>query len=428
MLDAEALFFVDDDQAQIGELDIFGEQAVGADEDVKLAGTGAFKDFLDLSGGFETGNGFDEEGITGDALTHGFFVLLGQYRCGDEDCDLFSELDDLEGGAHGDFGFAVANVAAEEAVHGAGAGEVIFDFIGGFGLVLGGGVGKGVFEFLLPDGIGGKGGAGGVLAGGLDFEHFGGELFDGLGDFFFLLAPACAAESGERRPAVSAADVFLYQVDLRDGDVKHGAAAGAGEAQGEKFRCFSNAARLIAFTCDRGHAFKFCDAVMDVDHVIARLKVEGRTDGPAALDGAEAAAGGVAVEDFVVANKNERSGRRNRWWSSWHFSPAVPFEAEVENADGHFDLAAGVGVFYLKQIAEARAFGFGIADHDNFGAIGELGEFADGFFGLGVEALDGFGGEADSAFVPAELMDLGPGEVLNVFEDGARRIDAPAVA
>ena len=35
---AEALFFIDDEQAEVLELDVFGKQAVGADEDVDLAG------------------------------------------------------------------------------------------------------------------------------------------------------------------------------------------------------------------------------------------------------------------------------------------------------------------------------------------------------------------------------------------------------
>ena len=38
MRDAEALLLVDDQQAQIGEGDIFGEQAMRADDDVDLAG------------------------------------------------------------------------------------------------------------------------------------------------------------------------------------------------------------------------------------------------------------------------------------------------------------------------------------------------------------------------------------------------------
>jgi hypothetical protein len=38
--DAEALFFVDDEQAEVGEFDVFRKDAVGADEDVDFAGFG----------------------------------------------------------------------------------------------------------------------------------------------------------------------------------------------------------------------------------------------------------------------------------------------------------------------------------------------------------------------------------------------------
>jgi hypothetical protein len=44
--DAEALFFVDDEQAEIGKFDVFGKDAVGADQDVDLAGFGFLQDFF----------------------------------------------------------------------------------------------------------------------------------------------------------------------------------------------------------------------------------------------------------------------------------------------------------------------------------------------------------------------------------------------
>ena len=44
--DAEALFFVDDQQAEVGELDVFRKNAVRADQDVDLAGFGLLQDFF----------------------------------------------------------------------------------------------------------------------------------------------------------------------------------------------------------------------------------------------------------------------------------------------------------------------------------------------------------------------------------------------
>ena len=44
--DAEALLFVDDEQAEVLELDVFGKNAMGADEDVDLAGLDFLEDDL----------------------------------------------------------------------------------------------------------------------------------------------------------------------------------------------------------------------------------------------------------------------------------------------------------------------------------------------------------------------------------------------
>ena len=59
---AEALLFVDDEQAEVLELDVFGEQAVGADEDVDLAGFDFFDDQLLLLRRAEAGDHLDVDG------------------------------------------------------------------------------------------------------------------------------------------------------------------------------------------------------------------------------------------------------------------------------------------------------------------------------------------------------------------------------
>ena len=48
--DAEALFFIDDDQAEVGEVHIFGEKAVSADENVNFAFASALHDVFLLLG------------------------------------------------------------------------------------------------------------------------------------------------------------------------------------------------------------------------------------------------------------------------------------------------------------------------------------------------------------------------------------------
>ena len=73
---------------------------------------------------------------------------------GGKDGDLFAIAQRLERGAHHDFGFAEAHVAAEQAVHGDGIFHVTLDFLDGGELVLGLGEFEGVFELALPIRIG----------------------------------------------------------------------------------------------------------------------------------------------------------------------------------------------------------------------------------------------------------------------------------
>ena len=109
--------------------------------------------------GAEAGEHFDLDGEVGEAALEGFEVLEGEDGGGGEDGDLLAVLHGLEGGAHGDFGFAVADVAAEEAVHGLGGFHVALDVGDGGELVVGLGEGEGVFELALQVVVGGKGGA-----------------------------------------------------------------------------------------------------------------------------------------------------------------------------------------------------------------------------------------------------------------------------
>src|ERR1700682_2614847 len=57
--DAETLFFVDDQQTQIVELHVFGEQTMSADDDVDFAGFEAGEDLLLLRGRAEAAEHFD---------------------------------------------------------------------------------------------------------------------------------------------------------------------------------------------------------------------------------------------------------------------------------------------------------------------------------------------------------------------------------
>ena len=99
----------------------------------------------------------------------------------------------LEGGAHGNFGFAVADVAAEEAVHGLGGFHIGLDVGDGGDLVVCFVEVEGVFELALHVGVGREGGALCGLALGVEDEELGGHVGHGLLDAGFGLLPALGA-------------------------------------------------------------------------------------------------------------------------------------------------------------------------------------------------------------------------------------------
>ena len=153
--DAEALLFVDYEQSEVFELDILGEDSVGADEDVDFAAMGASEGFVLLFAGAEAADHVDGDGEGGHAFDEGVVVLLGKDGSGYEEGDLLAVLNGFEGAAHGNFGFAEADIAAEELIHGLGFFHGGFELVGGGELVSGFGVGEGGFEFGLLGGVGG---------------------------------------------------------------------------------------------------------------------------------------------------------------------------------------------------------------------------------------------------------------------------------
>ncbi len=115
--DAEALLLVHDEQAEILELYVLRKEAVGADDNVDLAGFEVGENFLLFGGAAEAAEHFDAHGKCGEALFEGFEMLESENGGGSKNGDLFAVGDGFEGRAHGDFGFAVADVAAQEPIH-----------------------------------------------------------------------------------------------------------------------------------------------------------------------------------------------------------------------------------------------------------------------------------------------------------------------
>src|SRR5882724_981583 len=86
--DAEALLLVDDHQAEILEADIFGEQAVRADDDVDLARFECCENLFLLRGGAKAAQHLDSDGKRGETALEGFEMLEGEDGGWGEDRDL----------------------------------------------------------------------------------------------------------------------------------------------------------------------------------------------------------------------------------------------------------------------------------------------------------------------------------------------------
>src|SRR5712672_677196 len=100
---------------------------MGADDDVHFAGFEIGEDFFLLGGAAKAAEHFDARGESGKSFLESFKMLEGENGGGREDGDLLVVNDGFEGGAHGDFGFAVANVAAKQTVHGLGTFHIALD-------------------------------------------------------------------------------------------------------------------------------------------------------------------------------------------------------------------------------------------------------------------------------------------------------------
>ncbi len=117
MLHPEALLLVDDEQPEVLERDVVGEQAVGSDHAVDLARAQPVDHLLGLGVGEEPGQHFDADRVPGEAIGERVAVLVGEQRRRGEDGDLLALLDRLERGPDRDLRLAETDVAAHQAVH-----------------------------------------------------------------------------------------------------------------------------------------------------------------------------------------------------------------------------------------------------------------------------------------------------------------------
>ena len=260
---AETLFFVDDDQIQMGEFDVALEQAVGADDDVHLARRqfGQHPFFLFL--GAKAGDGLDFERPFGEAVQEVLVMLLGQQGGGHQHGDLAAVVHGGEGGAHGHLGLAEADVAADHPVHGFAGGHVLEHLADGGGLIRGLLEGKAIGEGQVLRFVDAHGVARFGLAAGVQFQQFGGHVAQLLRCLALDLLPLLAAQFVQGRVLLRRAGIAGDQMQRGDGHVEFVAAGvfqsqefGAHIAHVEDLQA-SVAAYALFLVDDRGARLQF---------------------------------------------------------------------------------------------------------------------------------------------------------------------------
>ena len=128
-----------------------------ADRNVDFAGLQLRQRFLDLLGCAEAAEHLDLERKGCETAAEGIEVLEGQHSRRSKHGHLSAVLQRLERRAHGDFGLAVAHIAAEQTVHRRRSFHVALHVDDRVHLVFGLAEFECVFELALPLRIGAKG-------------------------------------------------------------------------------------------------------------------------------------------------------------------------------------------------------------------------------------------------------------------------------
>src|SRR5690554_3781864 len=253
---AKAVFLVDDDQPQIIEFDVILQQLVGADDNIQLAFLQQLQCCFAVLGAAETAHHFDLDRPVGKAVAKAVVMLLGQQGSGHQHSHLFATVRGNKGGAHGDFGFAKADIAADQPIHGGAGQHIAAHGING--------------QLLVGCFCVGEGGAeGGVVCtgitksmtlacgtAGVDVQQFGGDITHLFGGLALGLAPLFGAKAVQGSAVGIAAAVAGNQVQVGDGDIQPGL---LGIFQLQEFGG-------LAFDFQGDQSLVAADTMVDVDH------------------------------------------------------------------------------------------------------------------------------------------------------------------
>ena len=178
MFNPEALFFVDDQQAEVMKLHVFRQNPVRADDHIDLPFLEFTQNFLLFGLHNKPVEDFDADRKVFKTLHGRGGVLQGKDRGRTQKRDLLTLGDRLERGPQRDLGLAKANVAAQQTIHRFGLHHVFFNFLHSQRLIGCQVVIKIVFKFLLERSIRPIGVADIFFALGIQLDQAVGNLVD----------------------------------------------------------------------------------------------------------------------------------------------------------------------------------------------------------------------------------------------------------
>src|SRR5580658_4122712 len=144
--DAEAVLLVDGDEAEARELDLVFDESVRADDELGFAGADAFEGGLLVCELEAADEQFDAIGTGSEYAASRKIVLHGENFGGRHERGLAAVFDGDDGGLQRDNGFAAADVALQQTVHGRGLFEVGNNFLQDIELSCGRFEGKNSFD------------------------------------------------------------------------------------------------------------------------------------------------------------------------------------------------------------------------------------------------------------------------------------------
>ena len=216
----ESVLLVDDHQPQVFEAHVLLQDAVSADYDIHHAGLGRVHHLVLLLVRPEPAQDLHFDRVGGEPLGEGGVVLLGQHRGRHQDGDLHPFVDRLEGCPQRDFGFAVAHVAADQAVHGLVGFHVVFDFVDGLHLIGRFLVRERVFQVSLPGSVRPEPVAANGFPDGVEPEQLFGNLSGGTLGTVLNALPFAPAQSSQAGRLIGGSYVGAQSVDLLRRDIK----------------------------------------------------------------------------------------------------------------------------------------------------------------------------------------------------------------